>query len=114
MKLEDEVKNGLRSNQYTFSNIGETDKSKGFLINQKHAPDNISIADIYKRVAYVILRLNSKLNMKIIQAYAPTSTAEEEIDQFYGDINGALKVPRCSQTFLIGDFNAKVSKRLDD
>jgi len=107
----------LRSGHILY-HIGETDNSMGgvgFLINRKHAADIISITSISKRVAYVIIRLNSKLKMKIIQAYAPTSTAEvEEIDQFYEDINGALTVPGCSQTFLVGDFNAKVSKRMDE
>ena len=48
--------------------------------------------------------------MKSIQAYAPASMAEDEIDQFYKDTNRALAVPGCSQTFL----NAQVSKQLDE
>ena len=55
--------------------------------------------------------------MKIVQAYTPLSTAEEkEIDQFYENIKRALAVSVCSQTFrrLIEDFNAKVSKQLEE
>ena len=98
--------------------MGETDNSTGgvgFLINRKLVSDIISITSISKRVAYLTLRLNSKLRMKVIQAYAPTSAAEEEeIDQFYDDINRALTDSACRHTFLIGDFNAKVSKRMDE
>ncbi|XP_030760806.1 craniofacial development protein 2-like [Sitophilus oryzae] len=84
--------------------IDETDNSiggVGFLINKKHASDILSIASVSKRVAYVIFRLNSRLKMKIIQAYAPTCTAEEdEIDQFYEDIDRAITVPGCIHPFL--------------
>lgn len=76
---------------YTY-HIGETDISIGgigLLINLKHDPDITSFASVFKYVAYVILRLNHKF----FQAYASTSTAEEEIDHFYEDMNRALTIP---------------------
>ncbi|XP_048524252.1 craniofacial development protein 2-like [Dendroctonus ponderosae] len=51
-------------------------------------------------------------HLSISETIGPTE--EEEVDQFYEDINRALTVPGCSQTFLIGDFNAKVSIQLDE
>ena len=44
-----------------------------------------------------------------IQAYAPTSNAEEtEVEQFYEDLQDLLELtPKKDVLFLIGDWNAK-------
>ena len=46
----------------------------------------------------------------VIQAYAPTSNAEEaEIEQFYEDLQDLLELtPQKDVLFIIGDWNAKV------
>ena len=52
-------------------------------------------------------------NIKVIQAYAPTSNAEEaEVEQFYEDLQDLLELtPTKDVPFLIGDWNAKVGSQ---
>ena len=49
-------------------------------------------------------------NITVIQAYAPTSNAEEaEVDVFYEDLQDLLELtPKKDVLFIIGDWNAKV------
>ena len=49
-------------------------------------------------------------NITVIQAYAPTSNAEEaELEQFYEDLPDLLELtPKKDVLFIIGDWNAKV------
>ena len=52
-------------------------------------------------------------NIMVIQAYAPTSNAEEaEVEQFYEDIQDILELtPKKDALFIIGDWNAKVGSQ---
>ena len=54
-------------------------------------------------------------NITIIQAYAPTSNAEEaEVEQFYEDLQDLLELtPKKKKNviFIIGDWNAKVGSQ---
>ena len=49
----------------------------------------------------------------IIQAYAPTSNAEEaEVEWFYEDLQELLELtPKTDVLFIIGDWNAKVGSQ---
>ena len=49
-------------------------------------------------------------NSTVIQAYAPTSNAEEaEVEQFYEDVQDLLEIkPPKDFLLIIGDWNAKV------
>ena len=49
----------------------------------------------------------------VIQAYAPTSTAEEaEVERFYEDLQDLLELtPKKDVLFIIGDWNAKVGSQ---
>ena len=49
-------------------------------------------------------------NITVIQAYAPTSNAEEaEVEWFYEDLQDLLELtPKKDVLFIIGDWNAKV------
>ena len=49
-------------------------------------------------------------NVTSIQAYAPTSNAEEaEVERFYEDLQDLLELtPKKDVLFIIGDWNAKV------
>ena len=51
-----------------------------------------------------------QFNIMVIQAYAPTSNAEEaEVEQFYEDLQDLLDlIPKKDVFFIIGDWNAKV------
>ena len=52
-------------------------------------------------------------NIMVIQAYAPTSNAEEaEIEQFYKYLHDLLElIPKKDVLFIIGDWNAKVGSQ---
>ena len=52
-------------------------------------------------------------NIIVIQAYAPTSSAEEgEVEQFYEDLQDLLELtPKKDVLFIIGDWNAKVGSQ---
>ena len=49
----------------------------------------------------------------VIQAYAPTSNAEEvEVEWFYEDLPDLLELtPKTDVLFIIGDWNAKVGSQ---
>ena len=49
-------------------------------------------------------------NITVIQAYAPTSNAEEaEVERFYEDLQDLLELtPKKDVLFIIGDWKAKV------
>ena len=53
-----------------------------------------------------------RFSIKAIQAYAPTSNAEEaEIEWFYEDLQDLLELtPKEDVLFIIGDWNAKVGQ----
>ena len=52
-------------------------------------------------------------NITVIQAYAPTSNADEaEVEQFYEDLRDLLELtPKKDVLFIIGDWNAKVGSQ---
>ena len=81
---------------------------------------------VNKRVGNAVLGCNLKndkmisvhfqgkpFNITVIQAYAPTSNAEEaEVEQFYEDLQDLLELtPPKDVLFIIGDWNAKVGSQ---
>ena len=52
-------------------------------------------------------------NITVVQAYAPTSNAEEaEVERFYEDLQDLLELtPKKNVLFIIGDWNAKVGSQ---
>ena len=62
----------------------------------------------------ISVHLQSKLfNIMVIQAYAPTSNAEEaEVEQFCEDLQDLLELtPKKDVLFIIGDWNAKIGSQ---
>ena len=62
----------------------------------------------------ISIRFQGKpLNIMVIQAYAPTSNAEEaEVEQFYEDLQDLLELTlKKDVLFIIGDWNAKVGSQ---
>ena len=81
---------------------------------------------VNKRVRNAVLGFNLKndimisvhfqgkpFNITVIQAYGPTSNAEEaEVEQFYEDLQDLLELtPQKDVLFIIGDWNAKVGSQ---
>ena len=54
-----------------------------------------------------------QFNITVIQAYAPTSNAEEaEVERFYADLQDLLELTlKIDVLFIIGDWNAKVGRK---
>ena len=52
-------------------------------------------------------------SITVIQAYAPTSNAEEaEVEQFYEDLQDLLELtPKKDVLFIVGNWNAKVESQ---
>ena len=52
-------------------------------------------------------------NITVIQAYVPTSNAEDtEVEQFYEDLQDLLELtPQKDVLFIIGDWNARVGSQ---
>ena len=62
----------------------------------------------------ISVRFKSKpFNITVIQAYAPTSNAEEAaVEQFYEDLQDLLELtPKKDVLFIIGGWNAKVGSQ---
>ena len=62
----------------------------------------------------ICVRFQGKpFNITVIQAYAPTSNAEEaEVEWFYDDLQDLLELtPQNDVLFIIGDWNAKVGSQ---
>ena len=60
------------------------------------------------------VHLQGKLfNIMVIQAYVPTSNAEEaEVERFYEHLQDLLELtPKNAVLFIIGDWNAKVGSQ---
>lgn len=86
-----------------------------FIIYKILVSEVTEIASVCSRVLYILLRLNSKYSIEVVQVYAPINNhIVEEVDDFYGDINGALHKEPANYTRLIGDFNAKLGHKQDD
>ena len=81
---------------------------------------------VNKRVQNAVLGCNLKndrmislcfqgkpFSITVIQAYAPTSNAEEaEVERFYEDLQDVLELtPKKDVLFIIGDWNAKVGSQ---
>ena len=67
-----------------------------------------------KNDSIISVRFQGKLfNIMVIQAYAPTSNAEEaEVEQFYEDLQDLLELTsKIDVLFIIGDWNAKVGSQ---
>lgn len=75
----------------------------------------IKMKSISPRVIYVVLQINKRYKLQVIQVYAPTSKAEtEEVEQLYEDISLARRSEKTQFTMIIGDFNAKVGSSNED
>ena len=67
--------------------------------------------DAVKTDRMISVRFQGKpFSITVIQAYAPTSNAEEaEVEWFYEDLQDLLEqTPQKDVLFILGDWNAKV------
>ena len=69
--------------------------------------------EVSKTTEWSLLFQGKPFNVTVIQAYAPTSNAEEaEVERFYEDLQDLLELtPKNDVLFIIGDWNAKVGSQ---
>ncbi|XP_046976516.1 uncharacterized protein LOC124542632 [Vanessa cardui] len=82
----------------------------GFLVNKSLADNVVEISSVSNRVAYLIIKLTERYSLKVVQAYAPTSThSDDEVEELFDDISRALHfTTKTHYNVVMGDFNAKV------
>ena len=87
----------------------------GLFIHKRWSNRIAHTKSISDRVIYVCLKINNKYSVKVIQAYAPTSTHDnEEVEAFYEDVEKAIGENRSHYQYIVGDFNAKLGKREEE
>ena len=72
---------------------------------------NAVLGCILKNDRMISIHFQGKpFNIRVNQAYAPTSNTEEaEVEKFYEDLQDLLELtPKKDVPFIIGDWNAKV------
>ena len=81
----------------------------GLFIHKRWSNRITHTKSISDRVIYVCLKINNKYSVKVIQAYAPTSTHDdEEVEAFYEDVGKAIGENRSQYQYIVGAFNAKL------
>lgn len=90
---------------YCKGNDERSDGGVGMVIHKSMSEKLMNIKAISNRVIYATFRINKRYELKIVQAYAPTSSStDEDIDQFYEDLDLATRENRCFDTVVMGDF----------
>ena len=97
---------------YIKGNENKSQGGVGFLVHKNIARNVVEFKGASERVAMIVIRLNSKYMVKIIQAYAPTSAYDDEVvEVMYDEINELLDSKSTHYTMVMGDFNAKIGKQ---
>ena len=101
-------------NHYIYYCGKESLRRNGVAIMVNKRVRNAVLGCNLKNGRMISVRFQGKpFKITVIQAYAPTSNAEEaEVEQFYGDLQDLLELtPRKDVLFIIGDWNAKVGSQ---
>ena len=87
----------------------------GFLIHKKLKGNIEEFHATSNRVASVTIRISKRYKIRIIQVYAPTSvSSQEELEEFYDDLQTEMRHKKTHYNVIMGDFNAKVGKGDED
>lgn len=107
--------NTVGRNGFTFYHFGTSKKlaGVGFAINKRWQGNKKVIKSFSSRVAALILYVNEKESIGIVQVYAPTSTAKDsDMNIFYRDVEKAEEfIKKSTWKIVMGDFNAKIGHR---
>jgi len=100
---------------YNYGPPTTSTKGIGFIVNQKIKESIREIKPYNERIIEITIRINERYNLRILQVYAPTSTSEEEeIENFYEDLEKAINSKKEKFTIIMGDFNAKIGKNINN
>ena len=92
----------------------ESFRRNGVAIMVNKRVQNAVLGCNLKNERMIFIHFQGKLfSLMVIQAYAPTSNAEEaEVEWFYEDLQDLLELtPKKDVLFIIGDWNAKVGSQ---
>ena len=92
----------------------ESLRKNGVAIMVNKTVRNAVLGSNLKNDRMISVRFQGKpFNITVIQAYAPTSNAEEaEVEQFYEDLQDLVELTAKKDVlFIIGDWNAKVGSQ---
>ena len=118
---------GIQELKWTGMGEFNSDDHVIYYCGQESLRRNGVVIILNERVQNVVLGCNLKndrmisvhfqgkpFNITVIQAYAPTSNAEEaEVEWFYEDLQDLLELtPKKDVLFIIGDWNAQVESPL--
>ena len=75
----------------------------------------INTNGISERIIQISLKVSKRYILVLTQVYAPTTSyIDEEVDYFYEQVAQCLSNKKNHYNVVIGDFNAKVGKKLTD
>jgi len=81
----------------------------GFLVHKKLKGNIEEFHATSDRVASLTIKISKRYKIKIVQVYAPTSlSTQEELDEFYDDLQTEMQHKKAHYNIVMGDFNAKV------
>ena len=87
-------------------------KGLAFLIHPKMKDCVIDFKTYSNRVIKMEINLQGKDSVTVINAYAPTSSTEDEkVEQFYDNIERAMADSDSKYKIITGDFNAKIGTK---
>ena len=98
---------------YILDSEQESLRRNGGAIMVNKRVQNIVLGCILKNDRMISVHFRGKpFNITVIQAYAPTSNAEEaEVERFYEDLQDLLELtPPKDVLFIIGDWDARKSR----
>ena len=99
---------------YTRGKENQSQSGVGFLIHKDIANNVTDFNSTSDTVVMVVLKLNKRYSMKVIQVYMPTSThPDEEIEEVYEEIEELLDSCKTHYTMIMGDFNATIGIQQD-
>ncbi|VDK45141.1 unnamed protein product [Anisakis simplex] len=79
----------------------------GFIVSKEWASKIVSCNILSSRIGVLNVQVSGKATLKIIQAYAPTNSVDDdEVEEFYQELETAL-TKKSTYTIVMGDFNAK-------
>src|SRR5277367_5522719 len=97
---------------YTIGHANKSQAGVDFIVHKDMAGNVIEFRSASERVAMLVVKINSKYPIKVIQVYAPTSAYDDEIvEEMYDEINTLMDSVKTHYTMVIGDFNAKIGTR---
>lgn len=83
----------------------------GFIVHRNLEPLVDSFNIISPRLAVLKIKVNNNITLAVFNAYAPTSAAaEEEKEDFYTELEDAIKREKAFYKYICGDFNATIQK----